>query len=222
MYLSVDGFQTLFDDGWHALKAGLLWRTDVANNACQQYYFVDSPSAKAGQQGADLARQRVILGDGAVWIWNMAKRLFPNAIQRVDTFHAASYLGTLAADAFGDGTPQVTPWFEHHKTLLLDGHLAALMHACRPIRADTRLPPTLRAPTLPITAPLRYPKYRALGFQIGSGVMKMPANKSVCCVSNCLALVGEKWVPLILQPQIFSRMACNKMRGHDGCGLRNA
>lgn len=200
LYLSVDGFQAPFEDGWHEMKAGVLWQADPNKKARDLHYFVDTVTiddfaklvwAKAWQYGADLAKQLVILGDGSVWIWNMAKRLFPNAIHIVDAFHAASYLGKIATDAFGDGTPDAITWFENHKALLLDGHLAELMHACRIIRPQ--------APTASDAARryfannrtrLRYPKYRALGLQIGSGVMESTCKQIGL---QRLKLSGARW-----------------------------
>ena len=38
------------------------------------------------------AERRVILGDGAKWIWRVACELFPGAIQIVDFYHAAERL----------------------------------------------------------------------------------------------------------------------------------
>ena len=200
LYLSVDGFQAPFHDGWHEMKAGVLWQVDNDKKAYPPHYFVDTASidefgklvwAKAWERGADLAKQLIILADGSVWIWNLAKRLFPNAIHIVDAFHAASYLGKIAADAFGEGTSQAIDWFQHHKTLLLEGHLAQLMHACRTIRPHA--PATSDAARRYFAnnrTRLRYPKYRALGLQIGSGVMES-ACKQIGL--QRLKLAGARW-----------------------------
>ncbi len=42
------------------------------------------------------ARQKVVLGDGAKWIWNQADLLFPEAVQILDNFHAKEHLTKLA------------------------------------------------------------------------------------------------------------------------------
>jgi hypothetical protein len=44
-------------------------------------------AAEACRRGAGRARQLTILGDGAVWIWNLAAQHFPAATQIVDLFH---------------------------------------------------------------------------------------------------------------------------------------
>lgn len=183
LYLSLDGFQAPFvGEHWHELKAGVFWSVNAKGQVCDQHCFVDTVPApdfanlvwaNAWQRGADLAKQLVIIADGSAWIWNIAKRLFPNAILINDWFHATSYLAKIAADAFGEGTPAAATWFTQHKALLYDGHMAQLMHACRTIR--------FKAPTASDAARryfannrtrLRYPKYRALGLPIGSGVME--------------------------------------------------
>jgi hypothetical protein len=200
LYLAVDGFQAPFEDSWHELKAGVLWTTDAQQRAHHQQYFVDTATiddfaqlvwAKAWQNGADLAKELVILGDGSVWIWNMAKRLFPNAIHIVDAFHASSYLSKIAAEAFGEGTPLATTWFKHHKDLLLEGHLAELMQACRTIRPKAlATSDAARHYFAHNRTRLRYSKYRALGLQIGSGVMESTCKQIGL---QRLKLAGARW-----------------------------
>ena len=200
LYLSMDGFLALFKDGWHELKAGVLWEADDDKRARNQCYFVDTATidalaqwvwAKAWQHGADLAKQLVVLGDGSVWIWNLAKRLFPNAIHIVDAYHASSYLGKIAAEAFGEGTPLAITWFKHHKALLLDGHLAELMRACRTIRPKAlTTSDAARRYFANNRTRLRYPKYRALGLPIGSGVMESTCKQIGL---QRLKLAGARW-----------------------------
>ena len=121
----------------------------------------------------------------------MAKRLFPNAIHIVDAFHAASYLGKIAADAFGEGSAAAIVWFKYHNALLLNGHLAQLMHACRTIapKAQTASDAARRYFANNRTR-LRYPKYRALGLQIGSGVMESTCKQIGL---QRLKLAGARW-----------------------------
>jgi hypothetical protein len=45
-------------------------------------------AAEARRRGADHVRQTVGLGDGAVWIWNLAGNLLRQATQIVDIYHA--------------------------------------------------------------------------------------------------------------------------------------
>ena len=47
---------------------------------------------EAERRGFNKAPRRVVLGDGAAWIWNLADEYFPGAIQIVDIFHAKGHL----------------------------------------------------------------------------------------------------------------------------------
>src|SRR5216683_1615281 len=47
------------------------------------------------------APRRVVLGDGAVWIWNIADDQFPGATQIVDRYHAKEYLSDLGKALYG-------------------------------------------------------------------------------------------------------------------------
>ena len=52
--------------------------------------------AEAWQRGWSRARRKVVLGDGAEWIWNIAQQCFPGAGQIVDLYHARQHLWDLA------------------------------------------------------------------------------------------------------------------------------
>jgi hypothetical protein len=43
---------------------------------------------EAWKRGWRRAQKRVVMGDGAEWIWNLAAEHFPEAIQIVDLYHA--------------------------------------------------------------------------------------------------------------------------------------
>jgi hypothetical protein len=48
------------------------------------------------RRGFEQAPRRVVLGDGAVWIWNLANEQHPGAIQIVDRCHAKQKLNAVA------------------------------------------------------------------------------------------------------------------------------
>ena len=51
---------------------------------------------EAWNRGWSRAAKKVVMGDGAEWIWNLAEPYFPGAIQIVDLFHARQHLWELA------------------------------------------------------------------------------------------------------------------------------
>jgi hypothetical protein len=61
-------------------------------------------------RGLGQAQLVLVIADGALWIWNLAKDRFPNARQRLDLFHAEEHLWAVAHDLHGHGTPQAQAW----------------------------------------------------------------------------------------------------------------
>src|SRR3989442_5759139 len=51
---------------------------------------------EAWKRGWSRALKKVVIGDGAEWIWNIADQYFPGAIQIVDLYHARQHLWELA------------------------------------------------------------------------------------------------------------------------------
>jgi len=48
-------------------------------------------------RGWSRALKKVVIGDGAEWIWNLVALHFSDAIQIVDLYHAASIFGRSRA-----------------------------------------------------------------------------------------------------------------------------
>ena len=47
---------------------------------------------EAWNRGWNRAEKKVVMGDGAEWIWNLAEQHFPGAVQIVDLYHARQHL----------------------------------------------------------------------------------------------------------------------------------
>jgi hypothetical protein len=65
---------------------------------------------EAWRRGWAGAEKKVVLGDGAVWIWNLAQQHFPGAIQIVDLYHARQHLWELSAKLFPLVDKARKPW----------------------------------------------------------------------------------------------------------------
>ena len=64
----------------------------------------------ARQAGLEQAKQIVILGDGALWIWKLACEQFPEAVQIVDLYHAQEHVWQVARAVYGPQTPAAAVW----------------------------------------------------------------------------------------------------------------
>ncbi len=124
---------------------------------------------EAERRGFDRATRRVILGDGAPWIWSFADEHFPDAIQIVDIFHAKGHLFEVARAIFGHGSEIGEQWARKRREELdggrVDEVIAALRgHAgtCEEARRNTEYFATNRQR-------MNYPKFRTMGLCVASG-----------------------------------------------------
>jgi hypothetical protein len=67
-----------------------------------------------------------VLGDGAEWIWNAARREFGDGHQVLDIYHAAHDISDAGKGLFGDKTPAATAFLEEGRSLLLSDGWAGL------------------------------------------------------------------------------------------------
>lgn len=75
----------------------------------------------ARRWGADRVRELVVLGDGAAWIWKLAKQFFPQAVQILDYWHVIERLFTVAEARFGSKTSEeAKQWVTTMRYLLED------------------------------------------------------------------------------------------------------
>jgi hypothetical protein len=68
--------------------------------------------AEALQRGLSQAKSVLVLADGAVWIWNLAKNRFKDATHRVDLWHVTEHLWAVAHDLYGHDTPEARQWVQ--------------------------------------------------------------------------------------------------------------
>jgi len=79
-----------------------------------RYLTTSGKAQEFGQQLRDLACRQgmglvalvVFLGDGAAWVWELARVCFPFAKLILDFYHAAEHVGFLTEILFGQDTPQ--------------------------------------------------------------------------------------------------------------------
>jgi hypothetical protein len=132
--------------------------------------------AEAWQRGWARAEKRVVLGDGAEWIWNQADLHFPDATQIVDLYHAREHLWDLAAKLYANDSPAQKRWVMVEKDNLDDGKIEDLVVSLRSLEASH---PGLAADIHTEAnyfesnkERMRYPKFRKQGLFVGSGVIE--------------------------------------------------
>jgi len=132
---------------------------------------------EAWKRGWSRAAKKVVLGDGAEWIWNLAQQHFPGAIQIVDLYHARQHLWDLARQLHPQEKTPRNRWIGLHQKRWLDkGKIEKLVQALRSIpTADVELADKIRieADYFATNAHrMRYPKFRKQHLFVGSGVIE--------------------------------------------------
>ena len=145
------------------------------------------------QHQVDANEEIVFVSDGAVWIWNLAQKYFPNAVQIVDWYHASEYLTPIAEAAFGANTAQAHEWLVQARTELWEGRIQDVIQSCRSLLSHPAARPWIeKAITYYDHNEKRmdYARFRQLGYLIGSGTIES-ACKQIASVR--LKRSGARW-----------------------------
>jgi hypothetical protein len=176
------------DDDWEIHATDITYYCDVME--AQQ--FGGLVWATGCQHRAQLARELIFLGDGADWIWRLVSNHYPEAIQIVDWFHATEYIAPVAQAAFTDET-RAEAWNQQVRTDLWNGELDAVIDAFRHFTDHKRAGEVAQKAVTYFTnnrQRMRYPEFRAKGYQIGSGTIESGCKQ---IVKQRLKVAGAIW-----------------------------
>lgn len=152
--------------------------------------FAQRVLREAHRRGFDGAPRRVVLGDGALWIWALAEMQFPDAIQIVDIFHAKQHLSDLAKVLFAADGKRCKEWAERRHRELDEGRQDDLFRALDEHVEASKEAKNCRAYFYRNRHRMRYPEFRAMGLCVATGVVEA-ACKTV--VGDRLKCSGMHW-----------------------------
>jgi hypothetical protein len=141
---------------------------------------------EAWNRGWSRALTKVILGDGAEWIWNIASQQFPGAIQIVDLYHARQHLWNLARGLYPLDQAAQRRWVLRHQPKLDGGLIEKLVAYLRSVETDSSV--ALEIITAEAAyfeknaARMRYPEFRQKHLFVGSGVIE----------AGCKTVIGQR------------------------------
>lgn len=221
LYASIDGAMAPLQEEWRELKS-IAWyqvepvkayqarrhhgtRVGEQNHLQAQAMSYHCQFQEAEQFGpfawatgwkreADLYEQLVFVCDGAQWIWKLAERYFPGAVQIVDWYHACQYLTPIAEAAWGENNPTGGAWVEQARTSLWNGQITDLIQDCRVVGQDH--PQAKEAVQRAVSyfsnneKRMAYARFRAEGYLIGSGTIESACKQ---IVSLRLKRAGARW-----------------------------
>jgi len=142
---------------------------------------------EAWNRGWSRAEKKVVMGDGAEWIWNLADLHFPGAVQIVDLYHARQHLWDLARRLYPNDAVKQKAWIKAHQKRLLDkGKIEKLVLSLRSAEsANAEVLAKIRteADYFERNAErMRYPKFRCQHLFVGSGVIE----------AGCKTVIGSR------------------------------
>ena len=176
--------QTAWDKDGHAIRdPGSTTYTGAIETAAG---FGNRLYLEAWNRGWSRAEKKVVIGDGAEWIWNNADRHFPGAIQIVDLFHARQHLWNAARLIHPGDSPRQKQWMFRHQPKLDGGKIEKLVRFLRSIDAST---PSIEE-AIRIEAAyfarnaerMRYPDFQRQHLFVGSGVIE----------AGCKTVIGSR------------------------------
>jgi len=141
---------------------------------------------EALRRGMGWAKTVVFLGDGAVWVWKLARLNFPGAVCILDYYHACEHLSLLSAALDGEATAPAKRRYRLWKKWLLQDKVAQIIRQAKenlPPQAQARKQARLQIGYLERNrSRMLYQTFRTAGYFIGSGVVE----------AGCKVVVGQR------------------------------
>lgn len=154
---------------------------------------------------------KVIIGDGAKWIWNWAEDNYPAATQILDFYHAKEKLVIFARHQFKEEQDRIQ-WIKQQTDKLLDNDVEQVMVTLQSCRAKTPEAKLAKQKAIDYYIEhedrMQYKTYREKGLMIGSGPIEA-AHRSV--IQQRMKLSGQKWS--IAGAQAMTNLRCYKHSG---------
>lgn len=123
--------------------------------------------------------RRVVLGDGAAFIWNTFDELFPGAIQILDRFHAKQHLVDAAKAIWTADNDARHGWLAARMTELDDGNVEALVERLMVHAGHCKEASDCAAYFLRNRHRMRYAEFRAAGLCTSTGVVEAGCKNTI-------------------------------------------
>jgi hypothetical protein len=236
LVVEADGVMVRYQNGFHEVKLGLVGGQVEGKLLAPSYLALRASPDKFGPRllaeaarrgaleivgwegaatgrGLAVLRKVVVLGDGAVWIWNLAAEHFGERVEIIDYYHATEHVWRLANAFYGEGSDKAKDWARKQcRRLLAQGAKAVLraLGAIRKCRAEAKETLRLERGYFQTNqARMAYPTFREQGFPIGSGAVESEGKR---LVQQRMKLPGARWsepgaqAVLNVRSQLLSRL----------------
>ena len=173
--------QSSIDDEGHPVRDPHSTTYLASFNSSDQFGLAVRQAAR--QRAMAQAPQVIYLGDGAAWVWEVARTCFAQAVQILDYYHASEHVVALAKACYSDpGCAQ--NWGLRWQSLIYESQLETLLEEAQAVPDPAN--PEERQRELDYLkrnqARVDYLRYRREGWFIGSGVVE----------AGCKRVIGQR------------------------------
>lgn len=166
------------------------------------------------EEHTDYIRQKVIIADGARWIWKWAEERCSDATQILDFYHAKEHLCRFAEEQFED-LKEKQRWIDQQSLRLLNNQIDNVIEdlvAMKPrAGAACKEKMSLIKYYQANSKRMQYKTYREKGWLIGSGPIEA-AHRHV--IQQRMKLSGQRWTLEGAQQLANLRMASKSNQWH--------
>jgi len=170
--------------------------------------FAQRVMREATRRGFDRAKRQVVLGDGAVWIWNLSGEQFPGSTEIVDLFHAKEYLSNVSKAIFSAGSDLAKVWAKLRHEELDEGRMDDLLHAVEAHVSNCDDARRCRNYIVENRQRMRYPEFRAQGLCTSTGVVEAGCKLAI---GTRLKRAGMHWS--VRGADAIIALRCSKLSG---------
>jgi hypothetical protein len=160
------------------------------------------------RRGFGKAERQVIIGDGAVWIWNIAGELFPKAVQIIDLYHAKGTISNAAREIFGPESEVGKQWGKERRDDLEAGRIDTILDKLEPFLSKCEEAHSCRKYLLKNRERLRYPLFRKMGLCTSSGIVESGCRH---VIGAGVKQSGMHWT--VQGANDIIALRCNKLSG---------
>ena len=216
LYIMMDGSMINIRDisdpnksGWKEIKLGVIFtdkdifkinpdKNKILNKRYVSYLgsaedFKKFVLAAAIEQGYGRIKKVVVIGDGALWIWNLAKEVFPDAVAYIlDSSHLKENIYQFAEFLYPEDKINQERWATEIIDLVHEGNIDEAIE-----RVTARMPDKLPDNIVNLShymnenkERMRYNEFKAKGYFIGSGSVES-GHKVV--VQQRMKQAGMRW-----------------------------
>jgi hypothetical protein len=186
---------------WHEVKNGVFYLQEQAAHSEKTVVRCLGQSLELGQRlhwealrgGLGRAKDKLVLGDGIAWIWNLKADRWPQARELLDFWHGGQHLWQLGRACKGMDELKAAPWVEERLHRLRHGHEQSVLKEISTLKGSRGQAGQIIRKEKNYFAGhahrMNYKEIAARGWPIGSGPVESSCRQDQCRFKR----PGQSW-----------------------------